>query len=126
VLPGTPNRAAPARDDAAVERGAEHTTPLLLGLRHGQRHRPSEFAAAPRTAEVGARLMVTSEELAAAVADPTEPHTFVMPGPYADDAQPIPRKSAPGGRFSVCQPSTLVASCGVPTGFDSGEPRWRR
>ena len=24
------------------------------------------------------------------------------------------------------QPSTPVALCGAPTGFDSGEPRWRR
>ena len=24
------------------------------------------------------------------------------------------------------QPSTPVLSCGAPTGFDSGEPRWRR
>ena len=32
----------------------------------------------------------------------------------ADEANPRP------------QPSTPVASCGAPTGLDSGEPRWRR
>jgi hypothetical protein len=25
-----------------------------------------------------------------------------------------------------CQPDDAVSSCGAPTGFDSGDPRWRR
>ncbi|SDH01497.1 1-aminocyclopropane-1-carboxylate deaminase/D-cysteine desulfhydrase [Nonomuraea jiangxiensis] len=36
---------------------------------------------------------------------------------------------APGTRIVAVitgQPSTPVAECGAPTGFDSGEPRWRR
>ena len=34
--------------------------------------------------------------------------------------------SAGGRRRSGIQASTPVASCGAPTGLDSGEPRWRR
>ena len=41
----------------------------------------------------------------------------------------IPRPRYPqtaGETLPLAQPSTPVAPWGAPTGFDSGEPRWRR
>ena len=38
----------------------------------------------------------------------------------------LPARVRGRGQGVAAQPSTSVASCAAPTGFDSGEPRWRR